>query len=297
MAGRRAMWKGIVSFGGVSVPVKLYAVIEDTAVHFHLLHDQDEVRLVQQMVCSLEDKPVDREHMVKGLEVDDGEYVLVEPEDLASIEPEAGRTIAVDRFVEAGEVDPRFYNRAYHLGPDDDLDGYRVLHEALKASGRVGLCQWTMRKREYFGALKAEEKVIALVTLRYADEIARVEDLDLPEPKLKAAELKTARYLIEELAEPFEPGRYVNEYRQRVRELVEAKAAGKAPPKLAAAKPRPEAAEDLQAILEKSLADVRKRKGKPAAPSKGKARSSRGSPARKPSAGTSKSAKKQKKKK
>ncbi len=267
---RRAFYKGVIQIGPVSVPVKLYSALEDRDIHFHMLHDQDQVRLQQQMVCLAEDKPVDRDDLVKGLQVDEGEYVRVDPEELAELAPESARTIDIDRFVPPEQIDPRYFDRPYHLGPDGDLDAYRLLRRALDRTGRAGTAHWVMRKREYHGVLKLTGRTLTLVTLRYPDEIADVGQLDLPRPKVKSAERKTARYLIDELTEEFDPDQYTNVFRRRVAELVRRKAEGKQPPTRKVREEAPEAPADLQAALEESLARARKRKSSKKSGSKGK---------------------------
>ena len=131
---RRAMWKGVVTFGAVSVPVKVYSAVREQRVNFHLLHDDDKVRLQQQMVCPVDDKPVPEEEQVKGLALDDDKYVLLDPQELEELAPEAGRSIDVLRFVEAGHFDERFYDRGYYLGADGPAGPY----EALLAGAGTG---------------------------------------------------------------------------------------------------------------------------------------------------------------
>ncbi|MFP4355483.1 MAG: Ku protein [Phycisphaerae bacterium] len=260
--GRRAFYKGIIQFGSIAVPVKLYAAIEDRNIHFHTIHDQDKVRLKQQMVCLAEDKPVESDELVKGLQVGQDEYVRVEPQQLDELAPESSRVIEVKRFVSPEQIDPRYYDRPYHLGPDGDVDAYRLLRRGLAKTKRVGICSWTMRKRDYDGVLELSGQTLGLVTLHYPDEVAEVNQLDLPKPEVKAAERKTARYLIDELADAFQPEQYDDEFRRRLAELVRTKAEGKTPKPKKIKQAPPEVPDDLQAALEASLQQARKNKQK-----------------------------------
>lgn len=256
----RALWKGVISFGSANVPVKLYTAVRVQHVDFHLMHDQDEVRLQQQMFCSAEEVPVEREHIVKGFEVGPDEYVVVEPHEVAELEPPADRTIEVMTFVEAGQIDPRHFDRPYHLGPDGEDAKYAALVEALRASGKTGICRWVMRKRSYLGLLEPAGEVMDLVTLRQGAEVTPTDQLELPTAKTNPRELKTAQYLVDELSGPFDPKQYHNEYQTRLAELVKSRAAGQ---ELKMPKPRPRkptGEAQLLKQLEASLGQVRKRK-------------------------------------
>ena len=257
--GRRAMWKGVVSFRKIRVPVKMYAAVESTGISFHLLHAKDHVRLRQQMVCGLENEPVPSEEIVKGLEVDENEYVLLEPDDLAELEPEMDRSIAVTSFVDTEEVDPRYFDRPYHLGPDGDATGYASLVEALGSSGRLGICHWSFRKRFYNGALGARDGVLELVTLRLGDEVVETKTLDLPEVGLTQKELKTATYLVEELTGTFDPTQYRDDFQKELLKLIETKAKGGKVSRRKVKEPKATDSKSLSALLEASLDEVRGR--------------------------------------
>jgi DNA end-binding protein Ku len=259
---RRAMFKGVMTFGKIRVPVKLYSAAENRDVNFHMLHDKDNVRLRQKMVCELENRPVPSEEVIKGLKVGDSEYVLVEPEDLAELEPETNRDFSVHGFVDEESVDPRYFDRPYHLGPDGEEHKFASLVEALADSGKLGLCSWTFRKRFYNGAFRAGVGAIELVTLRSHDEIVPFEDLDLPDAELSDKELKTAKYLINELQDEFEPGKYKNEFRNELRELVETKARGGEIATRKEKPPKPTESENLMKLLEASLKDAKGKKKK-----------------------------------
>ena len=257
----RAMWKGVISVSDLSLPVKLYPSVKDTRVHFRLLHKRSGVPLEQVWVCAAEERPVPSDEIVKGVEVEDGKFVLVEPEELRSLEPESSRTIEVHSFVKDEEVDPRFYERPYYIGPDGTDALFASMVDALTETGRVGVCEWVMHKRDHIGVLKPHGKALALVTLRYRDEVIAIEDLEIPAVRLSERELKTAGYLIQELTDTFDPAAYKDEHQERLRALVEAKARGRKPKIRRSKDRRPTAAPDLLDVLEASLSAARRGSG------------------------------------
>lgn len=225
----RAVYKAAVRFAGVNVPVKVYAALGDTRVRFRLLHDEDASPLRQEMICPLHEEPVPFEHRVKGYEVAPDEYVVVDPAELRDLRPESERTIDVLEFVELEEVDPRFYDRPYYLGPDGKDSAFAALAAALERSGRTGVCRWIMRNRSYLGALAARDGVLVLTALRYADELVPIDQLGLPEGvEVREKERTTAVFLVRELEAPFEPGAHRDEYDTAVRELIRRKVEGEA---------------------------------------------------------------------
>jgi DNA end-binding protein Ku len=256
---RRAIWKGVISFADIRVPVKLYAAVERREVDFHLLHAADMVRLRQQLVCEREDAPVPGDEVVKGLEVEDGRYVLLDDDDLAELEPETDRTIHVDRFCPAQQLDPRLYDRPYHLGPDGEARKYAALARALENADTPGLCRWTFRKRSYNGVLRAVDGVLELTTLRLGAEVAPTDALHLETPGLSDKERTTAAYLVQELSEDFDPSRYRDDFHQRLMELVRTKAEQGAVKTRAAPRPEPTGSDELLASLKASLERIKER--------------------------------------
>ena len=164
MAGG-TIWKGYINFGDTSIPVKLHTAIKEERIQFHLLHKRDHVKLRQQMVCAYEKQPVPAEAQVKGYEVEDGKYIIVDPRELEQTAPESSRVIEVHEFVKTEQIDPVFLERVYYLEPDGHLKGYNALAGALTEMGVQGVCTWTMRKRSYLGALQANGKILRLNTL------------------------------------------------------------------------------------------------------------------------------------
>ncbi len=254
---QRAIWKGVVSFGAVRVPVKLYSAVEEPRIPFARLHDQDGLRLHQQLVCQRDGKPVPDNEIVKGLQVDEDEYVLVTDAELAELEPEGDRTIAVERFVPRGEVDARYFDRPYHLGPDGEPEKYAALAEALGADGQYGVCRWSFRRRAYVGVLYAAGGVLNLETLLTAGEIIPTKELGLKKAALSKRERETGRYLVEQLTGEFDPSAYRNEFRKELEDLIARKVHGGKVRKRKATKAKPTDSKGLLAALEASLAGAK----------------------------------------
>ena len=145
--GVGTIWRGFIHFGDTNVPVKLHTAIKEERIQFHLLHKRDHVKLRQQMICAYEKQPVPMEEQTKGFEVEDGKYIIVDPEELEQTAPESSRLIEVHEFVKTGQIDPVFLERIYYLKPDIHLKGYNALVDALKEMDVEGICTWTMRKR------------------------------------------------------------------------------------------------------------------------------------------------------
>jgi DNA end-binding protein Ku len=225
MAGK-TLWKGSIRFKDVSLPVKLHTAVHEQHVQFHLLHRRDHAKLHQRMICALEQTPVPPEEQVKGYELEERKYVLVDPAELEQAEPKGGRTIAVHEFVRTGQIDPVLFERAYYLEPDQSVQPYNALVAALKETGTAGICTWSVRRRSYFGALQANGKGLGLSTLRFADEMVPVKALDLQTSSLSEQELKVARSLIAQLSAHFQPEKFTNEHQQKLEDLVARKARG-----------------------------------------------------------------------
>lgn len=224
----RAIWKGVLKFGSAAVPVKVYSAVQDRNIHFHLLHDQDQVQLEQRMVNPVAGRPVASEQIRKGFESEPGLFVLLEDEELAELVPESSRDIEIARFLPLGAINNQWYDRPYYLGPDADAETeYFALAEALAKANREGLARWVMRKRSYAGALRPEKGYLVLNTLRHADEVVPLSELEPPQGRaLDKKEQAMAEQLVSVFRGKFEPGRYHDEYRERVMKLVQSKARG-----------------------------------------------------------------------
>jgi len=252
----RAIWKGELKIGSTTVPVKLYAAVQDRDVRFHVLQNRTKSRVKQQIVTE-EKKPVEKEEVRKGYEIEPGTFVIVEPEELQKLKPKESRIVSFPRFVPVSAVGNEWYERAYWVGPDGEAEKYFVLAEALEKRKVLGIARWTMRGKTYVGALRVEEGYLALIKLRYAEEVLSARELPAPGGRtLEQKELRMAEELIGALEGKFDPTEFRDEYRQRLMKFIEAKAKGKHP-KLAAVKER-RSAGSLEQQLSKSLAAMKR---------------------------------------
>jgi DNA end-binding protein Ku len=241
------------------VPVKLYAALKDQAVRFNVLDERTKTRVKQHMINPESGEEVASEEIQKGFEVEPGTFVLLDEEELASLEPKAAREIEIKHFVPPSAIAPEFYDRPYYLGPDGDTEAYFALAEALRKKEREGLAHWVMRKQPYVGALRAQDDYLMLFTLRSPEEVLSAKEL--PRPAGRAPdkkELSMAQQLVEMLKGEFNPKDYQDEYRERVRAFVEKKAKGRAP-KLRLVKSKRQAA-SLDKVLSKSIEALKKKR-------------------------------------
>ena len=255
----RAIWKGELKLNSTKVPVKLYSAVKDQTVRFHILDEKSKTRVKQHMVEPDSGKEVPSEEIQKGFEVEPGTFVILDPEELEKLVPEASREIEVTQFVPPKEIPPEYYDRPYYLGPDGDQTAYFALAEALKKKEREGVARWVMRKQPYVGALRAEDDHLVLVTLRHAEEVLSAKDL--PRPVGRAAdkkELSMAKQLVELLKGEFDPKEFKDEYRDRVMEFVEKKAKGHKP-RLQLVKTKRQTT-SLNSVLAKSIDSLKKKK-------------------------------------
>lgn len=255
----RAIWKGELKLDSTKVPVKLYSAVQDRTIRFHILDQKSKTRVKQHMVEPDSGKEVTNEEIQKGFEIEPGTFVILEPEELQKLEPEASREIEIKQFVPPKKIPPEFYDRPYYLAPDGDQAAYFALTEALKNQEKEGVAHWVMRKQPYVGALRAEEDHLVLFTLRHAEEVLSAKDL--PRPAGRAPdkkELSMARQLVELLKGEFDPKDYKDEYRDRVMEFVEKKAKGHKP-KLHLVKTKRKTT-SLNSVLSKSIEALKKKK-------------------------------------
>jgi DNA end-binding protein Ku len=252
----RAIWKGVIRFGGHSVPVKLYSAVQDRSVSFRLLDAKRKEPVKQQMVDPQSGKVVDSSEVRRAYETDEG-LVVLSDEDLAQLEPEPSRDIEIERFVPPEQITHQWYDRPYYLGPDESEASYFALAEALRRKELEGVARWVMRKKDYVGALRVEGDYLMLITLRHAGEVVPASALTPPAGRdLDQRELQMARQLIAAMEDDLDLAAYRDEYRERVLELVQAKEAGKVVefPKA----PRKEREKSLADVLERSLAAAAK---------------------------------------
>jgi DNA end-binding protein Ku len=254
----RSIWNGTITFGLVNVPVKLYSATESKTVHFNEVHARDGARLEHRRICSKEDKEVEYKDVVKGHEVSEGKYVVLEKDEIKAAAGDRGKVVHIEEFVDANDIDPVFYEKTYYVGSRDEADPYRLLHEALERSGRAGIGRFTFHDREYLVALRALDDVLALHTLHFHDEVVGADDLELPGGRLKAnkREVAMAGKLVESLNEDFDPAKYEDTYREAVLDLIKRKARGEEIDLME--QEEPEHGDDLTAALEASLGTAKR---------------------------------------
>jgi len=258
----RAMWSGAISFGLVTVPVKLYPAVREKTVRFHLLDAKEKVRLHRKMVRSTDETEVPAQQQVRGYEVAPDQYVIVTDEELRSLEPHGGRAIEIEEFVKLEEIDPVYFQKPYYLAPGENgAKPYQLLLDAMTRAKRVAIGRFIMREKEYLVALRPLDGVICLETMHFADEVVSTHTLDLPENvKLDERETKIALQLVEAMSGAFQPERYRDTYRDAVERMVKAKVEGKEIVTQPPVEEEPGEVIDLIARLEASLAEKRKRK-------------------------------------
>ena len=256
------MWSGAISFGLVNVPVKLYSAVSRKTVRFHQLNGKTGHRIAQKRVDSGTNDEVAFEDIVKGYELTKERYVVITPDELETLDPEKSRTIDIEDFVDLSEIDPVYYDHPYYLVPDKgSAKAYGLLLGAMEESGKVAIARVVLRSKEQLVAIRpAPGNVLMMETMIFADEVVDPSEIeDLPSAKdLKATarELKMAQQLIDSLTADFEPEKYQDEYREKVLELIERKAAGEEIAVQPEA-PQPKQVPDLMAALEASLAAVK----------------------------------------
>ncbi|WP_031039013.1 Ku protein [Streptomyces sp. NRRL F-5650] len=265
----RAIWTGVITFGLVSVPVGLFTATRDHTVHFHQLQRGTSDRIRNRRVNERTGKEVGPDDIVKGYEVSEGEYVVVEPEELDEVAPGRSRTLEITDFVDLDRIEPVYFGRTYYLAPrgKEYLKVYALLRTALAEAGKVGVATFVLRNRQYLTALRAEDEVLLLQTLHWADEVRDpVEELpELPSERVgRGKELDMALRLVDALSGDWEPARYRDTYQEKVRELVRAKAEGE---EVAVADEAPGATNvvDLMEALRGSLEQAQDTGGKRAA--------------------------------
>lgn len=262
----RATSTGTISFGLVSIPIKVYAATRPRSVHFNLLDPRDKSRVKQQYVSASSGEPVRRDELVKGYEYARGQYVVLSDEELKALERKSDRSIEITEFVPIDQVDPIYFDKAQLLGPDKGgAKAYRLLNEAMTSMGVVAVGRYNARGKQQLVLIRPRGRGLVLHALFYADEVRSFDDVEFgEEPEIQAREMELAAQLIEQLkSDRFRPERYEDEYRQAVLEVVERKVAGEETVIAAEEKPR-EQIIDLVAALKQSLAREGAEKGEPA---------------------------------
>lgn len=255
----RAIWKGRILLGEHEVPVKMYSAVEDQAVHFKLLAKKDLHRVKQRIVRKDTGAEVPKEERRKALPMDDGRAVILQPDELESLVPPASRDIHLCRFVPHGLLTDPWFDRPYYLGPDEEQDSYFALARALAGQEVNGIARWVMRKKRYLGTLYAAGDYLMMITLRRSEQVLSLPAVEPARTKAPSeTELKLAAQLVDSIAGDFEPQRWQNEHRERLRELIAAKASGD---KIKVFKPRPAAqTTSLADALRASIGQAKERR-------------------------------------
>jgi DNA end-binding protein Ku len=253
----RPVWSGTISFGLVAIPVKLFHAVRRQSVSFNQLDERNMARIRYRKVNAETGEEVGDDHIVKGYEISKGRYVLVDPDELEPFMPVATKSVDLEEFVDLADIDPVYFDTAYHLAPDGPPKPYVLLARAMEASGKVAIGRFVMRNKQYTAAIRAEDGRLVMSTLAYADEVIDPSDIDelqgLEDIEVNDKEVAMAEALVDSLAADFEPEKYRDEYREEVMALIQMKADGEEfeAPEAAAEKPK---VVDIMAALEASVA-------------------------------------------
>ena len=254
-----SVWSGYLTFGLISMPVRLFAGARSDHISFNMLHRDDNTRVKQQLWCPTDERVVERSEIVKGYEYRKGEYVIIEPDELKKIEPKTAKAMEILEFVKADEVDPIYFESSYFLLPEEaGRRPYALLSRALEETDYVAIAKLTMHNREYTVFLRPYKGGMMLHTMYYKNEVKELEGFGMPDVELKEAEVKVAHQLIEALADKFDAEKYHDTFEENVKKLIKARLEGEEitpvekPKKLAPVV-------DLMAALKESLANMPKK--------------------------------------
>jgi DNA end-binding protein Ku len=251
----RPLWKGVISFGLVTIPVELHTAVRGHRARFRLLHAKDKSPVRYDRVCQREGKPVAWEELVKGFEYEKGKFVVLTKDDFESAALEQSKSIDIGDFVKPEQVDDRFFETAYYVVPGKGGErGYALLREAIRESKRIGIGTFVLREAQHVAALTVVEQILVLTLMRYADELVDASDYPVPDSKaVHAKELQLARMLVENLAGDWHPEKYKDEYQSNLKRVIADKLKGRAPEAVVEAEPQPTAVVDLMDRLRQSL--------------------------------------------
>jgi len=252
-----SVWKGHLTFGLVSFPVRLFSAARGETISFNMLHKQDHSRIKQVIYCQAEDKPVPRSELVKGYEYEKDHYVEIDDEEIKKVAPKTAKVMEILEFVKADQVDPIYLESSYYMAPDEGGEKpYALLFEALRETRYYAIAKVAMHNREHIVILRPGNKGVLLHTMYYSDEIRQVEEFRTDTSQVKEKELNLAKMLIESLIAEFEPQKYTDNYRANLQSLIQAKLEGQ----VVVETPAPHIAPviDIMEALKKSLAEQKK---------------------------------------
>ncbi len=256
-----AIWSGSINFGLVTIPVKLFTAVKTDELSFNLLHAKDDGRIKYERICSIENKPVPWDEIVKGYEYEKGEYVVLTDEDFKKVNPEATQSVDILEFVELDKINPMYFDKPYYLEPTKQgRHAYALLRETLADSNRVAIARVVIRTKEYIAAVKAVGDALVLELMHWASEIVDAGTIDVPERvKLPEKEIKMARMLVDTMSvDEFEPEKFKNKYHDELLAMIDARAAGKELPTPKKAPARAKVV-NLMDVLAQSLEESKKR--------------------------------------
>ena len=251
------VWKGHLTFGLVSFPVKLYSAARSESISFNQLHKSDGSRVRQVLYCAAEDKPIPRTEIVKGYEYEKDRYVVIEDEEIKKVAPQTAKVMEIQEFVKADAVDPIYLETSYYMAPDEAGEKpYALLFDTLKKSGYMGIAKVTMHNREHVVILRPGANGVLLHTMYFSHEIRKVDEFRTDLSLVKEKELALAQSLVEALAAEFEPDKYKDSYRENLLQMIESKKEGKEI--VATPEPHQEKVVDILEALKASLAVAKK---------------------------------------
>jgi DNA end-binding protein Ku len=259
----RALWKGAITFGLISIPVRLYSAVQEKSLKFHLLHEEDGGRIKYKRECAKCGKEVGWDDIVKGYEYSKDHYVMFTDEELQALDIDSIRAVDVVAFVPLEDIDPIYFNKTYYMAPEPSgLKAYRLLQEALEAEGQVGLAKVALREKEHLATIRLKDDVFVLETMYWPDEIREPEFEELDKKvEVRDTEVKMARQLIQQLSSEFKPEEFADDYRKALEELVGKKVEGEEITVAAQPVEEPTKVVDLMEALKASVAEAKKARG------------------------------------
>jgi DNA end-binding protein Ku len=273
----RPIWKGSITFGLISIPVKLFSAVQEKSIKFNMLHDEEACpegggRIKLKRTCSACDQEVAWDDIVKGYEYSSGHYVTFTPDELSALDVDSIKAIDVVSFVPLTDIDPIYFNKTYYVAPDaSGIKAYRLLADALEAEGQVGIAKVALREKEHLATIRLKDELFVLETMHWPDEIREPEFEELEKKvDVRDTEVKMARQLIQQLSADFDPGEFQDDYRIKLEQMAEKKIEGEEVTVAAEAEEEPTKVVDLMEALKASVADAKKKKGDSSGASKKK---------------------------
>lgn len=258
----RSLWKGAITFGLITIPVRLFSAVSEKGLKFHMLHGEDGGRIKYKRECSKCGKEVSWDEISKGYEFAKDQYVMLDEADLDAVQVDSIHAIDVVNFVPLEQIDPIYYNKTYYVAPEPSgIKAYKLLAEALEAEGQVGIAKVALREKEHLATIRLKDGVFVLETMHWPDEIqpAEFEELD-KKIEVRDAEVKMARQLVQQLSSDFDPESFRDDYREALEALVERKIEGQEITVAAAPEEEPTKVVDLMEALKASVEQAKKNK-------------------------------------